>query len=172
MGGDYYYKIGLMEPAAAADTHDIAPPRPKPLKAQEPALHMSGLPSDVTQNDIFQFFKGFADKISRISLTPGRGTSMYPESSKVSAIVIFYDVDDADRVLQTHKYIMFRDEEYCLTWHQQHFNPEMQQWNLIVENLPLNWRGSDMHDEFSLFGQVASCKTERTNGVSRGFGWV
>ncbi len=41
-----------------------------------------------------------------------------PENQRLSAVIYFYDVDEADRMLKAHKFIKYREKEYCLSWYQ------------------------------------------------------
>lgn len=111
-------------------------------------------------------FKSYSTQIKRVTISPHR-----TPDSKVSATIIFYNIEEPERVLKENKYINFRGEQYCLTWHQHHFNHEMRTWNLLVENFPPSWDARELDDEFSLFGNVVSAKVHKIASPKL-FGWV
>lgn len=90
------------------------------------------------------------------------------------AYVNYYSVQDAEKALQTLNYMCIKGKPCRVMWSQR--DPDKRKnsnSNLFVKGLDPSIDNKALHDTFSQFGNILSCKVSTNNsGKSRGFGFV
>ena len=90
------------------------------------------------------------------------------------AYVNFHNVVDAERALDTLNYSPIKSKACRIMW--KHRDPSMRksgQGNIFIKNLDKNVDTRTLHDTFSQFGNILSCKVAMDDQAqSRGFGFV
>eukprot|EP00435_Cladocopium_sp_Y103_P002921 s663_g1.t1 len=90
------------------------------------------------------------------------------------AYVNYYSVQDAEKALQTLNYMNIKGKPCRVMWSQR--DPDKRKntnSNLFVKGLDPSIDNKALHDTFSQFGNILSCKVSTNNsGKSRGFGFV
>jgi len=143
---------------------------PQPKLVRGAALYVGDLHPDITDHELFQFFSAIAP-VASVRLVRDSLTS----KSRGYAYVNFHTVEEAERVLETHNYSKIRGRPCRIMWSER--NPAVRRsgvGNLYVSNLSAEVDPKDLHDRFSEFGNVVSCKISSNpeTGKSRGYGFV
>lgn len=90
------------------------------------------------------------------------------------AYVNYYSVQDAEKALQTLNYMSIKGKPCRVMWSQR--DPDKRKntnSNLFIKGLDPSVDNKALHDTFSVFGQILSCKVSTNNaGKSRGYGFV
>eukprot|EP00439_Symbiodinium_sp_Y106_P059683 s88_g8.t1 len=88
--------------------------------------------------------------------------------------VNYYSVQDAERALETLNYMSIKGKPCRVMWSQR--DPERRRntaSNIFVKGLDPTIDNKALHDTFSVFGNILSCKVSTdNNGKSRGYGFV
>lgn len=88
--------------------------------------------------------------------------------------VNFYTMEDAERALDTLNYSLVKGHQIRIMWSQR--DPALRKsgvGNIFIKNLDKNVDNRSLHDTFSAFGNILSCKVVTDeNGQTRGYGYV
>jgi polyadenylate-binding protein len=152
-------------PAPAAAGNNANPGAP----AASASLYVGDLAADVLERDLFEIFavvgpiysiRVLRDSVSRRSLG--------------YAYVNFSNVQDAERALDTLNYTSVKNRPIRIMWKQR--DPALRRsgvGNVFIKNLDESVDSRTLHDTFSQFGNIISCKVVcDENDKSRGFGFV
>ena len=133
------------------------------------ALYVGDLAPTVNASKLFSLFSSVAPvasvHICRDSLT---------RQSMGYAYVNFHSHEDADRVMNHLNYYKIDDRPCRIMWKQQNSNLRRSgEGNVIVKNLKKSITAKELHDTFSLIGDILSCKVALDEtGSSKGYGFV
>eukprot|EP01004_Peranema_trichophorum_P010202 NODE_896_length_2261_cov_141.354069_g763_i0.p1 GENE.NODE_896_length_2261_cov_141.354069_g763_i0~~NODE_896_length_2261_cov_141.354069_g763_i0.p1 ORF type:complete len:583 (-),score=105.69 NODE_896_length_2261_cov_141.354069_g763_i0:402-2150(-) len=133
------------------------------------SLYVGDLHPDVTEAMLFDEFKAVGPimsiRVCRDAVT---------RRSLGYAYVNFQNTLDAERCLDTLNYTKFRNRACRIMWSQR--NPILRKnnsGNIFIKNLARNIDHKSLHDTFSVFGPILSCKVVYNDkGVSAGYGFV
>jgi len=133
------------------------------------SLYVGDLQTDVTEGMLFDTFNRVGPvasiRVCRDTLT---------RRSLGYAYVNFHSVVDAERALDTLNNQAIRGKACRIMWSQR--DPSVRKsgvGNIFIKNLDLSIGHKELHDTFSAFGNILSCKVATDEaGQSKGFGFV
>eukprot|EP00906_Rhabdomonas_costata_P038157 RCo053872 len=132
-------------------------------------LYVGDLAPDVTEALLMETFQKVGPVLSvRVC------RNAYTRQSLCYGYVNFSAHNDAERALQSLNHQVIHGKPMRLMWCQK--DPSQRKGgrgNLIIKNLASTIDTSALHDTFSQFGNILSCKVETdSKGASRGYGFV
>jgi polyadenylate-binding protein len=89
------------------------------------------------------------------------------------AYVNFHNVVDGERALESLNYTLIKGKPCRIMWSQR--DPALRKTgsgNIFIKNLDGTIDNKALHDTFSAFGNILSCKVAMEDGVSKGYGFV
>lgn len=89
------------------------------------------------------------------------------------AYVNFHNVVDGERALESLNYTLIKGKPCRIMWSQR--DPALRKTgsgNIFIKNLDPSIDNKALHDTFSAFGNILSCKVAMEDGASKGYGFV
>lgn len=133
------------------------------------SLYVGDLHSDATEAQLFEMFREVGPvasiRVCRDAIT---------RRSLGYAYVNYHNWSDAERALDLLNHREIKGRPFRIMWSQR--DPSLRRTNagnIFVKNLDKEIDDKALHDTFSAFGNILSCKVARDDkGQSRGFGFI
>jgi len=134
------------------------------------SLYVGDLNPDVSEPLLFELFQRIGTQVASIRVCRHTIT----RQSLGYAYVNFHTQADAERVLDTMNYMPINGRPCRMMWSQR--DPSVRRsglGNVFIKNLAPTVESKDLHDTFSVFGNILSCKVALDGeGASKGYGFV
>jgi len=141
-----------------------------PAGFRSASLYVGDLAPEVAEPALFEIFQQIGTQVASIRVCRHAIT----RQSLGYAYVNFHTQADAERVLDTMNYMPINGRPCRMMWSQR--DPTVRRTglgNVFIKNLAPTVESKDLHDTFSVFGNILSCKVcLDLEGKSKGYGFV
>ncbi|KAG0330242.1 Protein phosphatase PP2A regulatory subunit B [Dissophora globulifera] len=159
-------QIAAAQAQAAQAAHFAPVPTAAPTASA--SLYIGELDPSVNEAMLFEMFNSVGPvasiRVCRDAVT---------RRSLGYAYVNFHNVADGERALETLNYTLIKNRPCRIMWSQR--DPALRKTgtgNIFIKNLDASIDNKALHDTFSAFGNILSCKVATEDGQSKGYGFV
>jgi polyadenylate-binding protein len=159
-------QIAAAQAQAAQAAHFAPVPAAAPTASA--SLYIGELDPSVNEAMLFEMFNSVGPvasiRVCRDAVT---------RRSLGYAYVNFHNVADGERALETLNYTLIKNRACRIMWSQR--DPALRKTgtgNIFIKNLDATIDNKALHDTFSAFGNILSCKVATEEGQSKGYGFV
>ncbi|KXS21538.1 polyadenylate binding protein [Gonapodya prolifera JEL478] len=161
-----YAQPQFVQQPAQASAASAAVNAPQP--GQNASLYVGELDPNVTEAMLFELFN-MVGPVASIRVCRDAVT----RRSLGYAYVNFHNVADCNRALEQLNYSVLKGRAIRIMWSQR--DPSLRKsgtGNIFIKNLDPSIDNKALHDTFSAFGNILSCKVAFEDGSSKGYGFV
>ncbi|KAJ3341290.1 Protein phosphatase PP2A regulatory subunit B [Gonapodya sp. JEL0774] len=162
-----YTQPQFVQPAAQASGPNSSNPNAPP-PGQNASLYVGELDPNVTEAMLFDVFN-MVGPVASIRVCRDAVT----RRSLGYAYVNFHNFSDCQRALEQLNYSVLKGRPIRIMWSQR--DPSLRKsgtGNIFIKNLDPSIDNKALHDTFSAFGIILSCKVAFEDGSSKGYGFV
>lgn len=135
------------------------------------SVYVGDLPFKTVESDLYKIFNSVGSILTIKLIKPQNEN--YSNYNSAYAYIIFNQQSEAEEAVAKLNFYKLHDKEIRVMFYDKENLKKSTGGNIVIKNLSPECDCKTLHDTFSIFGEILSCKVaQNTQGQCKGFGFV